>query len=109
MKERLSMILFVLVLGFVLTTALVSVDAFTAPYIEKNKAIKLRIGILTALGISFTAEKIDDVFAENVTKKTIGQAEFYITGNEDVAFEFAGPGLWGPIHGIVAVEADLEY
>ena len=35
MKEKLIMILFVLVLGSILSTALVSVDAYTAPLIEK--------------------------------------------------------------------------
>lgn len=109
MKSKITMILFVLVLGSVLTTALVSVDFYTAPRIAKNKEIKLRISILKSLGIDYSEEKIDETFEENVVPKTTGEAEFYVSTNGgNVAFEFYGSGLWGPIHGTIALESDLS-
>ena len=109
MKEKLTMILFVLVLGSILSTALVSVNAFTAPYIEKNKVIKLHISILEAMGIACSEDKIDKIFSESVMVKKRGEKEFYVDRNsENIAFEIFGSGLWGPIHGVVVLLPDLE-
>lgn len=109
MKEKLKMILFVLTLGSILSTALVSMDAFTAPLIEKNKMRKLRISVLNALDIPYSEDKVDEVFLENVTTKKQNQKEFYVAGSGgDIAFEIFGSGLWGPIHGIIALRSDLK-
>ena len=109
MKEKLMMILFVLILGTVLSTALVRVDAFTAPLIEKNKVRKLRISILEAMDIPYSKDKVDEVFSGTVAAKKQGQREFYVaqTGG-DIAFEIYGSGLWGPIQGIIALGPDLK-
>ena len=48
MKEKLLMILFVLILGSVLTVALVAVDNVTKGPIARNKAIKLQKAILSS-------------------------------------------------------------
>ncbi len=109
MKEKLLRILFVLVLGSILGTALVSVNAYTAPLIEKNKVRKLRISILKAMGIAYFENKVDETFLENVVTKKQGQREFYVAETSgDIAFEIYGSGLWGPIHGIVALMPDLK-
>lgn len=109
MKEKLTMILFVLILGSVLSTALVSVNAYTAPLIEKNKVRKLRISILKAMGIAYFENKVDETFLENVVTKKQGQRKFYVAQtSRDIAFEIYGPGLWGPIHGIIALQGDLK-
>ena len=103
------MILFVLILGSILSTALVSVDAYTAPLIEKNKVKKLRISILKTLDIPYSKDKVDEVFSENVTTKKQVESKFYIAkAGGEVAFEIYGSGLWGPIHGIIALGPDLK-
>ncbi len=109
MKEKLSMILFVLILGSILSTALVSVDAYTSPLIEKNKARKLRVSVLKALDITYSEDNVDKVFSENVATKNHEEKEFYVArAGGEVAFEILGPGLWGPIHGIIALRNDLK-
>jgi len=109
MKEKLSMIVFVLILGSVLSTALVSVDSFTAPIIAKNEARKLHISILKAMSIAYSKDKVDETFLENVETKKHNEREFYLArAGGYVAFEFSGSGLWGPIKGIVALEPDLK-
>lgn len=109
MKEKLKMILFVLVLGTILSTALVSVDAYTAPLIEKNKVRKLRLSVLKALEIPYSENEVEKAFLENVATEEAEGKEFYVakTGG-NIAFEISGSGLWGPIRGILALMPDLK-
>ena len=109
MKSKLSMIAFVLILGSALTTALVGVDNLTREPIAKNKVIKLRKSILSSLGFSYTKDNIDESFSENIEMRESAGVIFYqgkASGN--LAFEIHGMGLWGPIHGTVALESNLE-
>jgi Na+-transporting NADH:ubiquinone oxidoreductase subunit C len=109
MKEKLKMILFVLALGSALSVALVSVNAITAPIIERNRIRELRISVFKALGLAYSKDTIDEVFSESVTTKGPAEKEFYVAKSSgDVAFEINGSGLWGPIHGIVALKPDLK-
>ncbi len=109
MKEKLAMILFVLVLGSISGMALVSMNAYTSPLIEKNKVRKLHISVLKALDIAYSENKVDETFLENVATKKHGEREFYVAeAGGEVAFEIYGSGLWGPIHGIIALGSDLK-
>jgi len=75
MKSKLSMILFVLILGSVLTTALVSVDAFTKEPIARNKAMKLKKSVLASLGVAYTKDNIEQMFSESVETKEYDQSK----------------------------------
>lgn len=109
MKSKLSMILFVLILGSVLTTALVSVDKLTREPIARNKAKKLQKSILGSLGVAYTKDSIGESFAENIKKQQSGEVAFYQNkADGNVAFEINGMGLWGEISGTIALTPDLE-
>ena len=109
MKSKISMIFFVLILGSVLTAALVSVDSYTEPMIKKNKEQKLRRSILKSLGIAYTKDDVDETFENNVDSRPAEKPEFYVSKRGgDIAFEIRGSGLWGPIHGAVALLSDLS-
>ncbi|MBE0536612.1 MAG: FMN-binding protein [Phycisphaerae bacterium] len=120
MMDKVKMIAFVLVLGAVLTTALVSVDAFTAPFIKANQAKRLQQSILKAAEIEFTEASLEQVYSEKITAKaypdamqTAGVAEenkkkFYLTQTGDVIFEYRGSGLQDEIYGVIAFEPDVE-
>jgi Na+-transporting NADH:ubiquinone oxidoreductase subunit C len=120
MKEKLQMILFVLVLGAVLTTALVTVDAVTEPYIKANRIKKLQESVLAIAGIEYTEETREQVFAESIEAKDFpdalqpkgateeDKARYYITSDKQIIFEFHGNGLQGEIHGAIALMDDLE-
>ncbi len=112
MKEKLSMILFVLILGSILTTALVVVDRLTAGPIARNRAIKLQKGILSSLNIEYGEDDIDEKFSANIeTIETEGaeSVKFYRSKTSgDVAFEISGTGVQGPIHGTIALSPNLE-
>mgnify|MGYP000247522843 CR=1 FL=1 len=107
MKEKLLMVIFLLVLGSILTTALVAVNYYTKPTIEKNEELKLKRNILRALKLDFQEEEIEEVFEENVTVKEKGGRTFFIARTEKVAFLFEGSGLWGPIRGAIAMDTAL--
>ena len=110
MKEKVWMVVFVLVLGSLLTFALVRVDAYTAPFIAKNQAKKLQISILKTLDIPFTEEDVNEVFTKKVQTESIGEEDSYYIAEEsgDIVFRFLGSGLWGPIEGTLALAPDLE-
>jgi len=112
MKKILSMILFVLILGSVLTTALVAVDQITKEPIARNKAVKLQKGILSSLNIEYGEDDVDEKFSANIEViETKGEkaVKFYRSKtNGDVAFEISGTGVQGPIEATIALSPSFE-
>lgn len=108
MKTRIQMLLFILLLGGIFTTALVVVNDYTTPMIEKNQLLKEKSGVLNALQIEYTKENIEDIFDQKVTIKQKGDETYYLTSNGEMAFTFSGPGLWGQIKGVVSLNPDLK-
>lgn len=108
MKEKISMIIFILVLGNILTLILVSVNYYTKPIIVKNEIMKLRMRILGALNISHTKSNEEKIFFENIDIKEKNGKKFYFSKKNDLAFEFSGAGLWGPIEGVIALMKDMQ-
>lgn len=114
MKDKIKMIVFVLVLGSILTTSLVAVDALTTPYIEANQRKKLQSGILEAAGIKFTDANIEEVFSKQVQPRDFPQSvqqpgrKYYVTSGGDVIFEYRGSGFQDEIYGTIALKADME-
>ena len=119
MREKIKMIVFVLVLGSVLTAALVSVDAFTEPYIKANMRKKLQRSILGAADIAFTEETLEDIFSTKITATAFPdeiqeenapedeKKKFYVTAAGEFIFEYRGSGLQGEIYGAIAFKPDL--
>jgi Na+-transporting NADH:ubiquinone oxidoreductase subunit C len=108
MKERVRMIIFILVLGSFLTAALTAVTNYTDPIIERNNVITLKKSVLDALEIAYTEESSEAIFTERVEVVSKEGGTFYFTQNGDVAFEISGSGLWGPIEGVLAMKPDLK-
>lgn len=110
MKDKIQMIVFVLVLGALLTSALVSVDAFTKPFIEANMAKKLQTSVLSAAGIEYDEDTLNEVYSENIKEIAYQNEEglFYVTGEGEVIFEFTGSGLQDQVSGAICMNADLE-
>ena len=109
MKEKISMIVFVLILGVILTTALVAVDHYTGPRIKKNQELKIKTRVLGVLGITYKKDNVEESFSENIEIRGIENKDFYVSKDGNIAFEIAGSGLWGEITGVLAVSSsDLE-
>ncbi len=108
MKDKILMIVFVLVLGSILTAALLAVNYVTTPVIEKNEEIATKSSILAALNIPFNSQNVEEVFADNVMQREQNGTTYYLTKEDTVAFPYSGSGLWGPIEGIIAIQPDFQ-
>jgi Na+-transporting NADH:ubiquinone oxidoreductase subunit C len=113
MKDKIKMIIFVLVLGAVWASALVAVDRVTRDRIEAYNREKVRKSILTALGIEYEGKSIDELFKSGITEEKIadgkkGEKSIYRTTDGAVAFEVTSSGSQGPIRAVVALEEDLD-
>ena len=107
MKDKIMMLVFVLVLGTILTGILVVVNWSTTPVISRNEQREIQANILKALGIPFAAGEEERVFAGQVKAKESSGKSYYVAEGAGVAFAYSGSGLWGPINGIVALNPDL--
>lgn len=106
--KRFRIIIFVIIMGTVSATFLVGVNSFTAPRISKNEEVKLKSAVLDALEIHYQKSELISVFDSSVKVSIIDKYKFYKANDGSLAFEFYGPGLWGPISGIISLEKDLK-
>lgn len=108
MKEKILIIIFVLILGSILTGMLVVLNYYTAPIIEKNIEIKTKSSVMEAFNMTFSAENLEKIFSDDIKAIKRGEKLFYISRNNEVAFGIDGFGLWGPIQGVIALKQDLK-
>jgi len=106
MKQILGMVIFVLVLGSILTATLLAVDFLTTPIIEANERITVRMNVLEALGIPVDEADVDLVFDRAVEVSESGETTLFIAADGSRAIGYDGAGLWGPISGILSVSPD---
>lgn len=108
MKGALKILIFVLVMGIFSGALLVGVNVYTAPRIAKNEELKLKSSILDVLEIVYNQYNVIEVFDKDVKAVSVNKHTFYRAPDDSVAFEFHGPGLWGPISGTISLEEDLK-
>jgi len=107
MKDKLPvLILFIVLLGSFFTGVMILLDHHTAPMIEKIERVNLKKSVMDVLDIPYAEKDIEKLFEEAVTARNIGNQVFYVSDTGNVIFPFEGPGLWGSISGIVALEPD---
>jgi Na+-transporting NADH:ubiquinone oxidoreductase subunit C len=112
MKERLFSVVYMFGLTLLFTSAVSAVKHVNQERIERNEAVKLQSVILDALGISLPGStmEIERLFAERVRKTSLAGRDVYVgydAGAETVigyAFDAGGPGFWGPIAAMAAVD-----
>ncbi|MCP4403509.1 MAG: FMN-binding protein [bacterium] len=108
MKDKISMFVFTIVLGSILTVTLVAVESCTAPMIKRNGELKRKSSILQALEIPYDRDTIEQVFLDSVRGRGTGDEKYYIVEDGRLAFLFRGAGLWGPIEGVLAMDGDMR-
>ncbi|MEK7868095.1 MAG: FMN-binding protein [Candidatus Omnitrophota bacterium] len=106
--KALKIILFVLIMGTVSSALLVGMNSFTEPLISKNEELKLKSAVLDVLEIPYDKLTALNIFKDKVKVLTADKDKFFISGDGTAAFEFYGPGLWGPISGVASVNSDLS-
>ncbi|MFA7588915.1 MAG: FMN-binding protein [Acholeplasmataceae bacterium] len=117
MKRTFSMFLFVILLGALTSGLLLGMDLLTRERININKEYVWRTTILDHHNISYTTVNFIDYFeGETPVIRTETQVdpltdeELTIYVNDDIGYislYFKGTGLWGPLEGILTMEADF--
>jgi Na+-transporting NADH:ubiquinone oxidoreductase subunit C len=117
LKDNLYTIGFAGALSTLCALLLTSAATLTAPFRENNARMEEVLNILAALNVPVeegaSASRLLDTFRQNVREENRGAVSLYtyVTPEEPnrpkaLAVWFAGPGLWGPIEGFLAVEPD---
>ncbi len=119
MKANLYTLAYAGVMGTVCALLLTAVASFTGPYRQANEDAEKILNIITALKIPFDADaapaELLEIAARNIHTQKKHELEFYVYSPatapdqiEAVAVDFSGPGVWGAIKGILALEGDLD-
>ncbi|MEE8360114.1 MAG: FMN-binding protein, partial [Candidatus Omnitrophota bacterium] len=91
---------------------LTAINLCTRERIALNKEIKLKRSVLNVFDIAYKAEVISDVFSERIQQKRIKERIVYLYNDKirlsGLAFEVNGPGFWGPISFLVALNPRLD-
>lgn len=118
MKGNLYTIVFAAILGTVCASLLTAMGEFTKPYRLNNEEAEKKTNILQVLNVPVeqgtSAKELLEIYNKNIAEKEIGEVKVYYyipdaSGEpKAAAFLFAGPGLWGPIEGFLALENDMK-
>ena len=114
MRKILNSMGYMFIITLFFTSLVSAVRLSNEDRIERNRQVKLQKTILRVLGISphgkSDAEDIFRVFNRRIETIRVRDRNFYIGYDEDgrsikgYAFPVGGPGFWGPIQGMVAVD-----
>lgn len=119
MKGNAYTIGFAAVLGSACALVLTAAASLTRPYKEANQKAEEALNILLALKVPLpdkpSSKQVVEIRKNNVEEKQRGDITVYeYSPSEDedkvlgIALRFAGPGLWGPIKGFLALEPDMK-
>lgn len=114
MKKRLFSVLYMFLLTFFFTSIVSAVKIYNEARIEINQRVKLQRVILDVLDLP-AGEKVSDrrvveMFDRRVKEIEAQDRTLYVGYGEDnrtiagYAFPVSGPGFWGPVYGMVAVD-----
>ncbi|MGB2862390.1 MAG: FMN-binding protein [Sedimentisphaerales bacterium] len=116
MKGNIYTLFYAATLGTVCALVLTFAASFTAPYKKANAEAEEVKNILLALNVSMpdeaSSEELVEIYEKNVQEETRGGITTYVytpSANNDgaIAMRFAGPGLWGPIKGFLAMDPKI--
>jgi len=116
MKGSLYTIVYAVVLGTVCAVFLTGAGQFTKKYRDANERADQVRNILRVLDVPFDAEaparELLELFNRNVREIELdGLRVFQYVDSGKVkgsAVAFEGQGLWGPVHGLLALEPDMK-
>jgi Na+-transporting NADH:ubiquinone oxidoreductase subunit C len=118
LRQNIYTVSFAVILGLVCATLLTAAADFTRQQQADNKKAEEIRNILTALKVPFEAHanaaQLIAIFERDVTEQSLDSLTLYeykpkgSASVAAVAVRFAGPGLWGPIKGILALEPDYK-
>ena len=113
MKERVWVIVLLLIVSSACAGALGIINVKTRPLIERNKELNLKRAVLSALHVPYQNQELEETFEAEIRLHLSNEIPFYLRYSEDgnleaVAFKMEGSGLWAPISMVIALKPDLE-
>jgi Na+-transporting NADH:ubiquinone oxidoreductase subunit C len=121
MKDSAKTIIFATVLGVVCAGLLAAANQVLKPYYEMNKAADKLRNVFNVLGVPYekgaTSEQLLKLTKAKdpggvVGEITVEGMTIYTYDNKQAgllyAVEFEGPGLWGPVKGLLCLKSDLK-
>ena len=102
MKDFQHTLIYSIVLGVVCAAALTATSRLTDKRYEANKKAYKDKEVMKVLGITDKAE-----YDSKVIKGRLNKHDTYKYGPL-TAIEFEGPGLWGPVKGLLCLEKDMR-
>ena len=113
MKERVWVIILLLIVSSVSAGSLGIMNVKTRPFIEKNKELKLKQAVLGALHVPYQKKELEETFETEIKLHVSDKTTFYLKYSEKgiieaVAFKMEGSGLWAPISMVMALKPDLK-
>ena len=118
MKKRIFSVVYMFLITFIFTAGVSGVKLFSEDRIRTNEQVKLRKIVINVLGIAgdkkIDNERAVNLFRERVKIVDVDGKTIYIGYRKDsntplgYAFAVGGPGFWGPIQGMVAVDVNAE-
>ncbi len=111
-KNRIWMVALIVIISGISAGLLTAINLGTRDRIALNKEIKLKRSVLNVFDIEYKAEEIFDVFSGRIKHQKIKKRIVYLYHDKeklsDLAFEADGPGFWGPISFLVALDPRLD-
>jgi Na+-transporting NADH:ubiquinone oxidoreductase subunit C len=114
MKHRIFSIVYMFLITLCFTSVVSAVKYLNDDRIEQNQAVKVQRIVLRVLGIPATKDVHDrdvvSLFNARIRTVDVEGVPMYIGYDEKgrntigYAFPVEGPGFWGPIYGMVAIE-----
>ncbi len=108
MRYRIWTVLFLVIVVCVSTGMLNAIYTYTDPIVRRNEKLKIQRSVLEVFQIPHEEYNIQEIFGESVNAQTVEGMELYRSSSGSIAFEISGPGFWGTISTLIALEPDLE-
>lgn len=105
-------VLFTFIICMIFVFFLALANELTKDQVAANRRLAERSAILSALGIDYSSpDQVDALYEDEVSTLETEQGTIYtstVEGKSRYAAMVAGPGLWGTIQAILAVDQEVE-
>lgn len=106
MREKVLMVAVLFTVSILSALILAAANTITEPRIAMEHAGKLKRSVLASLGVPFDPLIMEKVFSAEIMPMSTPYGPVYFSRDGAASFEIKGPGFWGPISAVVALEPD---
>jgi Na+-transporting NADH:ubiquinone oxidoreductase subunit C len=108
MRYRIWTVLFLVIVVCISTGMLNAIYTYTDPIVRRNEKLKIQKSVLEVFQIPHEEYNIQGIFGRSIDTQATEGMELYSSSSGSIAFEISGPGFWGSISALIALEPDLE-